>query len=155
MEKLPSFGVKLSAALSNATICPSFDSAGAPLSPLPSIPRESTLTRVVIPVGVAYGSDTERARGLLIEQARSNPLVMEEPGPSAIFRRFGESSLDFELRVFIADREHWPQVVDRLHSSIDDAFRKAGIEIAFPQRDVHIRSTTVLPHRAEPEDGGG
>ncbi len=98
------------------------------------------VTRLVVPVGIAYGSDTARARSLLLKVARDNPLVLEDPAPQAIFRSFGASSLDFELRVFLGNRDLWPQVVDRLHSEVDFAFRKAGIEIAFPQRDLHLRS---------------
>jgi len=98
------------------------------------------VTRVVVPVGIAYGSDTALARDLLIAVAHENPHVLEDPAPSVLFRRFGESTLDFELRVFIENRDLWPALIDRLHTRIDDAFRAAGIEIAFPQRDVHIRS---------------
>lgn len=99
------------------------------------------VTRVVIPVGIAYGSDTELARRLLLEVAHANELVMVEPKPVAIFKSFGDSTLDFQLRVFIESRDVWPEMVDRLHSEIDAAFRKAKVEIAFPQRDIHIRST--------------
>jgi potassium efflux system protein len=102
------------------------------------------VTRVIIPVGIAYGSDTKRARDLLLEAANTDDLVLEDPMPSAIFRNFGESSLDFELRVYIGNRDLWPAVIDRLHSNIDDAFRKAKIEIAFPQRDLHLRSAEGL-----------
>ena len=97
-------------------------------------------TRLIVPVGVAYGSDTKRARALLLEAARNNPLVLSDPAPSAIFLSFGASSLDFELRVFMPNRDLWPEIVDQLHSAIDAAFRDAGIEIAFPQRDLHLRS---------------
>ncbi len=111
------------------------------------------VTRMVIPVGIAYGSDTKKARKLLMKVARENTLVLEEPPPSAIFRGFGDSSLNFELRVFLANRDLWPEMIDRLHSEIDFAFREADIEIAFPQRDLHIRS--VHPEargaRIEPE----
>jgi len=98
------------------------------------------VTRVVIPVGIAYGSDTELARGLLEQVARESPHVLSDPPPSAVFVGFGESSLDFQLRVFIATRDIWPDLMNGLHTGIDHAFRRAGIEIAFPQRDIHIRS---------------
>lgn len=99
-----------------------------------------SVTRLVIPVGIAYGSDTELARETLLECAAKEELVLSEPPPQAIFKRFGESSLDLELRVFLSHREVWPTAVNALHSSIDAAFRRHGIEIAFPQRDLHIRS---------------
>ena len=102
------------------------------------------VNRVVISVGIAYGSDTEKARELLLEAAAQNPYVLDVPEPSAIFRSFGESSLDFQLHVFIANRDLWPEMTDKIHSQIDEMFRKAGIEIAFPQRDLHIRSTNGM-----------
>ncbi len=98
------------------------------------------VTRIIVPVGVAYGSDTKLARKLLLDVAKKSKMVLSDPGPRAIFRAFGASSLDFELRAFIPNRDAWPDVVDGLHSAIDDAFRKAKIEIAFPQRDLHLRS---------------
>jgi potassium efflux system protein len=70
--------------------------------------------------------------------------VLADPKPSVVFRSFGESSLDFELRVFIPRRDVWPQLVHDLHLAIDDAFREAKLEIAFPQRDIHVRT---LPER--------
>ena len=103
------------------------------------------LTRIIIAVGIAYGSDTDKARSLLLQVARKSKMVVKEPGPSALFRKFGDSTLDFELRVYVANRDLWPLLIDELHSEIDAAFRKAGIEIAFPQRDLHIRSGLSSP----------
>ncbi|WP_145198055.1 mechanosensitive ion channel domain-containing protein [Planctomycetes bacterium Poly30] len=102
------------------------------------------VTRVVIAVGVAYGSDTDLARKLLIEAAKECRQVMDDPVPSAIFRRFGDSTLDFDLRVYLANRDLWPTVIDELHSKIDKKFRSNGIEIAFPQRDVHVSGAIHL-----------
>ncbi len=96
--------------------------------------------RVDIPVGIAYGSDTRKAQRVLEEVARANPNVMTEPAPFALFRGFGESSLDFELRAFSPDVSHYVKIVHELHMEIDRAFRAEGIEIAFPQRDLHVRT---------------
>jgi potassium efflux system protein len=98
------------------------------------------VTRVVIPVGIAYGSDVGLARKLLLDVAKKNDLVLDDPKPQALFLSFGASSLDFQLRVFISNRDVWPDLMDGLHSSIDAAFRRANIEISFPQRDLHLRS---------------
>jgi potassium-dependent mechanosensitive channel len=98
------------------------------------------MTRVVFTVGIAYGSDTELAKHLLEKVAKDNPLVMSDPPPSALFMGFGDSTLNFVLRVFIATRSVWADVMHQMHTDIDQAFRKADIEIAFPQRDLHIRS---------------
>jgi potassium efflux system protein len=102
------------------------------------------ITRHVVSVGIAYGSDVELARSLLLQAARDTDLVLADPAPTAILRRFGESTLDFDLRVFLPNPDVAPQVGDQLHARIDAAFRAHGIEIAFPQQDVHIRSADGL-----------
>ena len=106
------------------------------------------VTRFIIKVGVAYGSDTALARKLLTEVSKSNSIVLDDPAPEAFFIGFGESSLDFELRVFLQNRDLWAPLSDQMHTAIDNAFREAGIEIAFPQRDLHVRSI-VQPEGAD------
>ena len=95
--------------------------------------------RVVIPVGIAYGSDTEKAREVMLEVAKANPNVLHDPPPSVIFMAFGASSLDFTLRAY-TKIDTMLSVRDELNMAVDKAFREAGIEIAFPQQDIHIRS---------------
>jgi potassium efflux system protein len=102
------------------------------------------INRVVLSVGIAYGSDTALAHSLLRKVAREHPVVLEEPEPSALFRGFGESTLDFDLRVFIPNRNVYPVVLHELNTAIDGAFRDARIEIAFPQRDLNIRAFQQL-----------
>ncbi|MBU0717844.1 MAG: mechanosensitive ion channel, partial [Planctomycetes bacterium] len=99
-----------------------------------------TVLRVTIPVGIAYGSNIELAEGLLHKLARENEHVLAEPQPNVFFMGFGDSSLNFELRVFVANIDHFLMTRHELNKAIDGAFRKAGIEIAFPQRDIHVRS---------------
>ncbi|UCH30641.1 MAG: mechanosensitive ion channel, partial [Myxococcales bacterium] len=96
--------------------------------------------RLEIPVGIAYGSDTERAIEVLNEVAKASPLVLSNPPPHVFFLSFGESSLSFELRVFTRGVDRRFRARHELHMRIDKAFREAGIEIAFPQRDLHVRS---------------
>jgi potassium efflux system protein len=91
-------------------------------------------------VGIAYGSDTAKAEKILYEVAKANPLVLDDPKPMVIFRAFGDNSLEFELRVYIAGIDNYVPVWHNINFAVDQEFRKAGIEIAFPQRDVHIRS---------------
>jgi potassium efflux system protein len=98
------------------------------------------ILRLVIPVGIAYGSDTVLAERLLLKTARDHPIVLDEPEPTVVFSGFGDSSLQFNLRVFIPHIDHLIPVRHALHNAVDQAFRKAGVEIAFPQRDIHIRS---------------
>lgn len=99
-----------------------------------------TVLRIVIPVGIAYGSDTDKAVSILHEVAEAHPEVLTEPAPIILFDGFGESSLNFELRVYCSGIEHYIPLKHDMHMNIDKAFRNAGIEIAFPQRDLHIRT---------------
>lgn len=99
-----------------------------------------TVNRVVINVGIAYGADTEEARRILVEIAQKNPYMMKDPPPIATFEGFGDSTLNLVLRCYLPNLENRLQVINDLHTSIDKAFRDAQIEIAFPQRDLHIRT---------------
>lgn len=96
--------------------------------------------RVIIPVGVAYGSDVELVTSLLYQVARDNQLVMKTPEPSVLFLNFGNSSLDFELRVFVSDLDNMLKVRNELNRQVDSIFRENNVEIPFPQNDVHIRT---------------
>lgn len=96
--------------------------------------------RIVLPVGVAYGSDVEKVMAILLEAGTTHPEVLENPEPSPIFIAFGDSSLDFELRVWIADIDRMIPVKSALLVHIDRRFREENVEIPFPQRDLHLRS---------------
>ncbi len=116
--------------------------------------------RVKVPVGVAYGSDTRLVAELLLKIANEHSDVLNEPyehRPTVTFHDFGASSLDFSLRVFIADIEKRFVVASDLRFAIDEAFRSHGIEIPFPQRDLHLRSSQLEAHlmEAEPSDSEG
>ena len=100
----------------------------------------SSWRRVDVPVGVAYGTDPERVLKLLAEVAKSNPGVMLSPEPVAFFLGFGENALNFELRFWSARQETWFQLKSDVAIAIARALREAGIEIPFPQRDLHVRS---------------
>ncbi len=102
------------------------------------------VSRVVLPVGVAYGTDVKKAQGILLRLAKECPYVMREPAPSTLFKSFGDSTLNLELRVFIAKRDVYLDVVNELNLAITREFQKANIEIAFPQRDLHIKSVETL-----------
>lgn len=96
--------------------------------------------RAEVAVGIAYGSDTELAKSLLLECAEQNKRTLTTPQPNVIFSSFGGSSLDFILRVHISSVDDLVPVQSELHFAIDNAFREADIEISFPQQDIHIRS---------------
>jgi potassium efflux system protein len=109
-----------------------------------------TTLRLTVLVGVAYGSDTKLVENLLLETARKNPNVLDDPPPVVVFSSFGDSALNFELRVFVPHVIYAVQARHQLHMKIDEAFRAAGIEIAFPQRDLHLRSVSApVPVRIE------
>lgn len=96
--------------------------------------------RIVVRVGVAYGTDTEKVLAILQEIADEHPLILKDPPPIVAFEGFGDSTLDLVLRCFLPNLDNRLKVVTQLHVTIDRRFREAGIDIAFPQRDVHIRS---------------
>ncbi len=97
--------------------------------------------RLVVPVGVAYGSDTELVQGLLNSVAKENARVLKRPAPEVVFQGFGESSLDFELRVWIGRPDYRIVARSELNFAIDRVFRENGVTIPFPQRDLHLKSS--------------
>ena len=96
--------------------------------------------RIDIAVGVAYSSDVKLVRDILLEIAGRYPEIMNDPAPFVYFKGFGDSSIDFELRVHLHDWTGFPRVRTSILFDIVDAFRTHDIEIPFPQRDLHIRS---------------
>lgn len=99
------------------------------------------ITRMVIPVGISYGSDVELAHRLMSDTLAALPLVMEEPPPKVFFTGFGESSLDFTIHVYLRQLSDRLPLTHQVHDAVLKALRQNGIEIPFPQRDLHIRST--------------
>jgi small-conductance mechanosensitive channel len=108
--------------------------------------------RLQVPVGVAYGTDPSVVIDILNRVAGDHPEVLTDPEPEALFLGFGDSALDFELRAWTT--ENFVAVSSDLRVSIDDAFREQGIEIPFPQRDVHLRSvdTNAAISLSQPEE---
>ncbi|MFO7903966.1 MAG: mechanosensitive ion channel [Pirellulaceae bacterium] len=102
--------------------------------------HHDTVNRAVINVGVAYGSDVALATELLHKVAREHPNVLEDPAPLITFDEFGDSSLKFTVRVYLPDFQKRLVTIHELNQAIDRAFREAGMEIPFPQRDIHFRS---------------
>ena len=112
------------------------------------------ILRLIVPVGIAYGSNTDLAEELLHKVARENKHALEDPQPRVFFLGFGDSSLNFELRVFVPSIDYLLKTRHELHKAIDAEFRKANIEIAFPQRDIHVRSIkAALPIVADGKPG--
>jgi small-conductance mechanosensitive channel len=97
--------------------------------------------RFRLPVGVAYGSDVEKVSEALIAAGSENPHTLKDPAPSVFFDGFGDNALNFELVVWSSEMSHRPRRFrSDLNFSIERKLREAGIEIPFPQRDLHIRS---------------
>jgi len=109
--------------------------------------------RITLPVGVAYGTDPERVIGILVELAAADPDILDHPPLQALFLGFGESSLDFQLRAWTGRSESWRQVQSNLAVAIHGALKQAGIEIPFPQRDLHVRSVSPEARGQTAEDG--
>jgi potassium efflux system protein len=111
-----------------------------------------TTNRVVINIGVAYGSNTNEVRAILTRVVQEHPLVLEDPAPLIFFEKFGESSLDFLVMAFLPSFDNRVQTIHELNTTIHDELTKSGIEIPFPQRDLRVRS---LPDGLKSPSGNG
>jgi len=104
--------------------------------------------RIEVEVGVAYGTEPARVLALLEEAARGHDGVLTTPPPLALFTGFGESSLDFQLRCWTRRFETWTTVASEVRIAVAQALDAAGIEIPFPQRDLHVVSVDPGAARA-------
>jgi small-conductance mechanosensitive channel len=101
--------------------------------------------RFRLPVGVSYGSDPHQVKQILLEVARKNRDVLSSPPPDVIFKAFGDSSLDFELWVWTESMYDRPNnFKSPLYFAIWDAFKEHGVEIPFPQRDLHVKGEVAI-----------
>jgi MscS family membrane protein len=96
--------------------------------------------RLKVKVGVAYGSDVDQVRAALFKVAKESKFILQEPEPKVRLRSFGDFALDFELQVWIRNPEVRGRTYDELNTAIYKLFANEGIEIAFPQQDLHLRS---------------
>jgi small-conductance mechanosensitive channel len=110
--------------------------------------------RLRIPVGIAYGSDCEKASEIMIQAATENNRVLKNPAPKTWFREFGDSSLNFMLLCWIPNAVEKFDVISELNHAIDKGFRENGIEIPFPQRDLHLRSAEATVRFLRETEGG-
>jgi small-conductance mechanosensitive channel len=95
--------------------------------------------RLRIPVGVAYGSDVGQVKEILLKVATEQTAVCREPKPWVRFNEFGDSSLNFEIRCWVAEPAIRGRVLDAINSKVYRELNAAGIEIPFPKRDVYIK----------------
>ena len=100
--------------------------------------------RVIVPVGVAYGSDPRNVEKILQEIAESHPRILPGSTPSVVFKQFGADSMDFEIRVILQDVNYLLSVKSEMNYEIFKRFKEEGIEIPFAQRDIHLRDIDKL-----------
>jgi small-conductance mechanosensitive channel len=110
----------------------------------------SPISRLRLPVGVAYGSDPKAVRTALVEACGDHPDVLKQPPPRVFFTGFGESSLDFQLLAWISQPMRQYDIRSDLNFRIEAALRRHGITVPFPQRDLHLRAG-ALPIELPPE----
>ncbi len=117
-----------------------------------------TVTRVVIRLGVAYGSDLDKVKEILLKAANEHPRVMHDPEPVVLFTTFGASTLDHELRLYVRELRDRSHTVDELNRTIDRLCRENDINIAFNQLEVHLHnqkgeSLTEVKRDTSPDNG--
>jgi len=105
--------------------------------------HKSTLGRVIVDIGVSYDADPEQVRDILLECAQQHKEVRKRPEASVVFSNFGDSALEFQLRAFIIDVDRRLSVASDLRFAIFRELKAAGIEIPFPQRDIHIKQGDI------------
>lgn len=107
--------------------------------------------RLHIPIGVSYASDIHLVRKLLLQAVEDHPRILSDPAPRCLIMRFGDSSIDHEIRAWIYDpQEGIANIKSDIFYRVWDLFKANGIEIPFPQRDIHIKGAAVTT----PGDGG-
>lgn len=112
--------------------------------------HKSTVARVVVSVTVPYGSEPRRVHDILLDCAQRTEDILHTPAPTVVLRHFGDNGLVYELRFFIRQADYMLLIASELRFAILEAFKKAGLNIPYPQRDIHVKS----PDRAGGNEPG-
>jgi Small-conductance mechanosensitive channel len=115
----------------------------------------NTTNRFTVDVGIAYGSDVDHARELLLQIANEHPEVLKDPAPFAMFQKFEDSTLHMALRCYLPNLDKRLATMHEIQSAIHSRFKEAGIEIAFPQRDIHVRNADSVAKESEEQQFRG
>jgi len=124
--------------------------------PVTNWTHKNRYTRLIIVIGVSYDADPEKVSEILLKVAKANRRTLSYPSPVIYFSGFGDSSLDFEVRIFINNVDDRIPVQNELRFAIFKELKEAGIEIPFPQRDLHVRTLvpgTRMAGEPEPDEG--
>ena len=114
----------------------------------------NNLVRIDLPVGVSYAADLEKARDLMLEVAAGSPRVLTDPKPACLLAGFGDNTVNLELRIWINDPQNGiSSLKSELLWGIWQRFREHGIELPFPQRDLHLKSIPEVRIRTGTETG--